>query len=712
MANRYTQVSPTQFNPLSLEELAIVPNAMRQKHDAALTQLETQRSQLNALRDFLPQQSEYGNNLINDLESQISKQSESLANSGYNQMVGSNLIKTNAYFQKLVGPNGEVGRLQAAKKAMSEEYKSFMENAQKAGHDSLTNQRNWAKHVQNYSGFDEEGNVTNIGSLGIPEKYEMIDFAKEWKPLLGTSKRRLDRPDVGSVSFDRNTGQLTVYNKSGSVHELTNDPQIRELGNLAYSSFMIPGSKGFNSAVYSGKNLELLNEELNSMLGLMRKHEITDTTSINRSVKFEDMDKIRNNESMTSGFDPLTAAGDFNLPTYAGAKNKQEVINAYTKITSGKKPTPEEAAIYDNFMKSSGHLVNTEAFQAKLKKQQEAVDEFEGDFNPLLVEINKTPIGALSDGDIITYYSPETGKRFSEHSKEGKQYQRWSTKYSKLTGDVNNQLMSIAESSRDKTHSYRFDEGVTPYEKRVVANLKSKIRNDIAGPGANFTNNELMSVKEYDSKTTSELNTPDKKQDLQNRLMGIDPEKVNFGRVVQNGPYTTYQVQIPNKKDPKVNDVVTFRTMANVDSNQVPTAQGGNVNILSNLGGHTGAFGTKMSSRNAQGVIESVYGKSSNEEIIDLYKNTTAVGVSPGRYLTLRSGAQLSGQNAMDFDNYFNTKVQNAAITEYADKLNIDKSDAEDILYEMTPEERASTLLEVLNEYENRIYVPNILEDN
>ena len=45
--NRYSQITTSEFNPLSLQEIMVAPLAMRQKHDASIAAAEALRIKAN-----------------------------------------------------------------------------------------------------------------------------------------------------------------------------------------------------------------------------------------------------------------------------------------------------------------------------------------------------------------------------------------------------------------------------------------------------------------------------------------------------------------------------------------------------------------------------------------------------------------------------------------------------------------------------------------
>lgn len=79
--NRYSQISPSQFNPLSMEEIFMVPLAKQAKHDQAQNALdELGLFDINSL----DKDRELADNYINDYTSKLDQEIESIASSGIN----------------------------------------------------------------------------------------------------------------------------------------------------------------------------------------------------------------------------------------------------------------------------------------------------------------------------------------------------------------------------------------------------------------------------------------------------------------------------------------------------------------------------------------------------------------------------------------------------------------------------------------------------
>lgn len=274
--NRYSQFSVSEFKPMSFQELAIAPAAMRDQHNNALAQQEQMKLGLNAMSNPLSQHREEALALQGSMNTLIDQQAEELNAKGFTQNSGSNLIKLNREFKNLSGPTGRLGQINAAQQAYANEYKQFRDSAEKNKWSTEDINRNWNRHAGQYAGYDRDGNVSNIGTLGAPEKYEVLDFGKEIKPLVGNIKRRLDSVGGGRL-VPQADGSMAVINSSGQVMKDTNVQQLNEYLKMGREIFTTPTGKGYKSGMFEGKSVGQLNTELESMINGMLVDEVTDT---------------------------------------------------------------------------------------------------------------------------------------------------------------------------------------------------------------------------------------------------------------------------------------------------------------------------------------------------------------------------------------------------------------------------------------------------
>ena len=126
--NRYSQITTSEFNPLSFQEIMAAPLAMRQKHDASIAQAEALRIQADPLKEHSVRALE----IKNQMDAEIAKNVDILNKEGYNPTTFQNITKLNRQYQDMISPTGEIGIINAAKIAEAKAKEDFMKNADKS----------------------------------------------------------------------------------------------------------------------------------------------------------------------------------------------------------------------------------------------------------------------------------------------------------------------------------------------------------------------------------------------------------------------------------------------------------------------------------------------------------------------------------------------------------------------------------------------------
>jgi hypothetical protein len=147
--NRYTQLSNAQFDPLSLQEISLVPTQLRKQQD----ELENQASELGIIKSNRLSPDEAAvSGAISEYEQKVADYTDRLDSEGYNKMNASALKDLAREKRDLVSPTGLIGRKQAAYNAYGDNMiqldKSFAKgtiNADKYGalkNQAITNYKN------------------------------------------------------------------------------------------------------------------------------------------------------------------------------------------------------------------------------------------------------------------------------------------------------------------------------------------------------------------------------------------------------------------------------------------------------------------------------------------------------------------------------------------------------------------------------------------
>lgn len=245
--NRYTQISPSQFQPLSLQEIMLVPTLKRQQHDAAIAGME----QLRDLKaDPLKVHEERALQIKSDFENKINEKVEQLNSQGYNPSIVSDLSRLNKEYRDLISPTGEIGKINQAKKVRNQMYDEWLKNKDYDKYGSNVMQGHWNRFEGAYTGFDSEGNITNIGAMSSPAYEDLDEDLKTRFKGIGHIARDIMSGGIG-LSPQADGSMLIVNSKTGEKSKV-NDPQIQAELNDFYLKWVDPRGSGYKSLTFAG----------------------------------------------------------------------------------------------------------------------------------------------------------------------------------------------------------------------------------------------------------------------------------------------------------------------------------------------------------------------------------------------------------------------------------------------------------------------------
>ena len=162
MANRYSNITPSQFSPLSLQEIMITPAMQRQKHDQLIAQQEVLRQGL-AKVDPLDVHMNEALNVKSGIENKLASQAELLSREGINPNTQGEFLALNREYQNLISPTGRLGQINAAKQVYAKNFNDYLDDAQKnKGWSRERALANWDQFSKQYTGFEGD-KIVNIG---------------------------------------------------------------------------------------------------------------------------------------------------------------------------------------------------------------------------------------------------------------------------------------------------------------------------------------------------------------------------------------------------------------------------------------------------------------------------------------------------------------------------------------------------------------------
>jgi hypothetical protein len=281
MANRFDNGSVSAYNPMSMQEIMMTPLAMREQHNNVQKDIQSQQSELDKI-NALPVHTEEAKQRKDYLLSRIDALSSDLANKGFDNGMTDNVIKLNREVKDEFSPTGRLGQINNAHST----YFKALEDFKKSNEDKKWSQQefdlNWNKHLNQYKGYDEKGEITSIGSLSAPEKRTIQDEWEQISKITGNSKIATDIiSGNGSISAGPN-GSIVVTNRETGNKVSYNNPQIVAGLTSIYTKLNDPTSDLSKAREYAGQSVEsALSEAYN--LGL---------TKIDTDIQRKDVSKI------------------------------------------------------------------------------------------------------------------------------------------------------------------------------------------------------------------------------------------------------------------------------------------------------------------------------------------------------------------------------------------------------------------------------------
>lgn len=277
MANRYDNGSVSKFNPLSFQELSVVPLMQRQKHDQLIAQQEMLRQGL-AKVDPLDVHMNEALNVKSGIENKLSSQAELLGREGVNPNTQGEFLALNREYQNLIAPTGRLGQINAAKQVYAKNLNDYLEDAQKnkgwSRERALTNWNNFSKQ---YTGFEGD-KITNIDQLGAPKKVEVMDVLKDVKSLLG--EQVVGEMRASGYSFQPSPdGGMVMVDRSGRRIETSNRPNLQHAQNLINQKLV--GKEWQDSIRFEGENTPNVYNQLTSGINSMLSTGVVDNRGEN-----------------------------------------------------------------------------------------------------------------------------------------------------------------------------------------------------------------------------------------------------------------------------------------------------------------------------------------------------------------------------------------------------------------------------------------------
>ena len=347
--NRYTQLSPSQFSPLSLEEIMLVPSMKRKQHDDILAKQEFLRGELAKVDPH----EKYFNEAVQErqrLNDQLLAQSEQLAKEGVNSNTQGQFLKMNRDYQDSTAPTGKLGMINQHKKDVAATEKEYRDLAIKMGIPPSISEH-WIQqamdnHMKKTPLYDENGRVIPFKiDKNLVEKVDINkDFSDEAAKLGFTTT---GKDNIWSNIVTSPDGRYTYVNKTGSGSKDTdNIRNINALINYMNAKVNDPTSKEGQWIDYARLNKQSLLDSLQQQSGIYIKDSHEESSLHEISNLTDNFAGSGDGSNTTPGgiVDTFDAPYDFD-----GTIGKAvSTINNYEKgLKEGKSFTPEEESAYN-----------------------------------------------------------------------------------------------------------------------------------------------------------------------------------------------------------------------------------------------------------------------------------------------------------------------------------------------------------------------------
>ena len=182
--NRYTSLTPSTYDPLSMQEIMMTPLAMRKQHDDLLAQQEAVRA---GLAKVDPDKKHFNEaiQLKKGIEDKINQSAQKLAQEGFSNDMTSQTIALNREYNDLVAPTGKIGQINKYKLQKAKIINDY---------EALAAKQHWTpaetntyiqealnKHLTEVPSWDENGQIVQFNiDKNIPTRF---DYFKEFDAL-------------------------------------------------------------------------------------------------------------------------------------------------------------------------------------------------------------------------------------------------------------------------------------------------------------------------------------------------------------------------------------------------------------------------------------------------------------------------------------------------------------------------------------------------
>ena len=265
--SEYSQYKGAKMDPLSLEEILAVPLYKQKQYDA-LEEARIKQADMFKI-DPLEVHKERAQKLNNDYMNKVDELANYQARTGDIQGSKSKLLQLQREYKKLTDPMGEVAKTNAAKIAYNNEKTRFLEAATKQyGSDRAL--QLWNQHASKYAGYDDKGNIINIGSKGIVQNKNFDEELKNYHSLLGSITSSAASSGYQIKDAGQGDGSKVMVNSSGQRVHSDNIDALNSMRKAMASDWLVPGGQGYAFNEEAGINQANFTSKFNNLMDAQR----------------------------------------------------------------------------------------------------------------------------------------------------------------------------------------------------------------------------------------------------------------------------------------------------------------------------------------------------------------------------------------------------------------------------------------------------------
>lgn len=465
MANRYSNITTSQFDPMSFQEVMFAPSLQRKKHD----ELDAQRALLSQGLGTVNPHDKYfneANTVKADIENQILSQSEQLAREGVNSNSQADFLKLNNTYQKLMSPTGKLGMINSHNVNLKQTYADYLKESIAAGNSPNVAKQHAQLALQQHMKdplYDDRGRVVDFKIDKSAVKY--IDIPKrvqEYATATGINSEEMSR-SFGALSYDKDTNRYVMNSNRKNLTE-SNLINLQSVMNLMNREVLDPNHEVGQSIDYTFKNPASVLEDIKTQLGIYTKTKtIDDRGSSIGSVDWADR-----------GGDPelaslgLTVASENFTPTKYSEMSVTDISSRIDKLSNQKSLSESEKKELGELTTYNKELQNKINSNPEFKKINEQILKYEQDIQDVQSGNYK------GESMFINGKNFEFGKgpfQTSEQSQNAKRQVK-SLELNKKIGQLKDQLNEKAKEYTKNTNLQSTDYMLTPQTAKQVTTLK------------------------------------------------------------------------------------------------------------------------------------------------------------------------------------------------------------------------------------------------